>query len=198
MSGVPRTGGSQSPLMTTHTKSQAGCAEPYPSHPPFGEVLGHRHRRMQCAPRNKCCSLSAQCSSPVLDQAVYSRFPVLPHPVGSRMQSTNQRTSCYHSKMKPLYIITRSMGETLYRLFDCLFGFQSWRQVERSRSRHRNMLGLQEDAFCLSRENFMLAHKDTCQVIQTLASVFASTSYLIRSTYSSIHILVRLLSRWSP
>jgi hypothetical protein len=86
--------------------------------------------------------------------AVGSRFPVLFHHVTSLMQSTNQQIHCYNSKMKRFYIITASMGETMYQLFDCLFGFPSWRQVERYRSRRRNALGLQQDAFCLSRENF--------------------------------------------
>jgi hypothetical protein len=62
--------------------------------------------------------------------AIYNRFPVLSHHATSLMQSTNQRTPCYNSKMKPFYILTPSMGETLYRLFDYLFGFPSWRQVE--------------------------------------------------------------------
>jgi hypothetical protein len=62
--------------------------------------------------------------------AVYSRFPVLSHHVTSLMQSTNQRTPCYNSKMKPCCMFAVSMGETLYQLFDWLFGFLSWRQVE--------------------------------------------------------------------
>jgi hypothetical protein len=56
--------------------------------------------------------------------------------------------------MGQFYIIAASMSETLYRLFDCFFGFLSWRQVERYRSKRIPVLGLQNDAFCLSKENF--------------------------------------------
>jgi hypothetical protein len=63
-------------------------------------------------------------------KAVYIRFPVLSYHVTAMMQSTNQRTPCYNSKMKSFYMLAISMGETLYRLFDCLFGFPSWWQVE--------------------------------------------------------------------
>jgi hypothetical protein len=131
-------------------------------------------------------------------KAVCIRFPVLSHHVTYLMQSTNHRTPCYNSKMKPFYILAASRDETLYPLFDCLFDFPAWRQVERYRSRRRNALGLQQKFFVYRGCIFMLSHKGTPQVVQTLASVFASTPYPIQPAYSSLHILARLLGWWSP
>jgi hypothetical protein len=46
------------------------------------------------------------------------------------------------------------MGETLSGLFDNFLGFPSWRQVQRYRDSWRKVLGLHEDIFSLSLENF--------------------------------------------
>jgi hypothetical protein len=110
------------------------------------------------------------------------------------MQSTNQRIFCDNSKGKPFYMIAASMGETLYRLW-----------IASSVSRHGGMLNdidrgtgmrlVSKKTLSVYRGGiFMFSHKGTCQVVQTLAPVFASTPYPIRPTYSSIHILARLLS----
>jgi hypothetical protein len=56
--------------------------------------------------------------------------------------------------MKPFYILAVSMGETLYGLFDSFLGFPSWIQVQRYQDGRCKVLGLHEDIFSLSLENF--------------------------------------------
>jgi hypothetical protein len=46
------------------------------------------------------------------------------------------------------------MGETLCELFDCQFGFPSWREVERYGAKHRKALGFHAVNFCLFRQSF--------------------------------------------
>jgi hypothetical protein len=70
------------------------------------------------------------------------------------MQSVDLLAPWYSATMKPFYLLDPSMGETLYRLFDSFFGFPSWRQVQQYRDSWRNVLGLHEDIFSLSLENF--------------------------------------------
>jgi hypothetical protein len=46
------------------------------------------------------------------------------------------------------------MGGALYGLFDCHFGFRSWREVGRYPAKRRKALGLHEVNFSLLRESF--------------------------------------------
>jgi hypothetical protein len=102
------------------------------------------------------------------------RFPILSHHLESLMQSVNLLARWYNATMKPFYILARSMGKTLYRLFGSFLGFPSGRQVQRYRDSRRKVLGLHEDIFSLSLEPFVLSRGDTGQIYQTPESAWQS------------------------
>jgi hypothetical protein len=93
------------------------------------------------------------CKLKQLDE-VGRHFPILSHHLESLMQSVYLLAPRYGATMKPFYLLAASMGETLYGLFDSFLGFPSWRQVQQYRDSRHKVLGLHEDIFSLSLENF--------------------------------------------
>jgi hypothetical protein len=56
--------------------------------------------------------------------------------------------------IKLFYVLVRTTGQTLYELFDCYFGFPSWREVERYQAKRQMTLDLLEVNFSLSKQSF--------------------------------------------